>query len=298
MIEQDLAKSIFKQLDSFGRIVFENKEFSFNETLKPFILESVEVYPSEIKANNRITIEVRKDEFMLSLLTDFYFGLTRINEQIKNVDNLLNTQSQVSWIITTTYYACYFMAVELAKLHGQFIMNFSKDEFNKILSHSRNTKDISFLTEINNSFKITVSHSESEQFLFLTLIKDSSKPHQIVWINLHAIISKIKVHDNIYKYQQLILDICNRDNTKWRFPSDIRNEWNYARADYYGSKGNELGKTFCSIIREYDSTIKWAGNNTIRATPENVVASISYVYHILTETIHIVKDRLQLNIKI
>lgn len=295
MIEQDLAKSIFKQLDSFGRIVFENKEFSFNETLKPFILESVEFYPSEIKANNRIIIQVRKDEFMLSLLTDFYFGLTRIDEQIKNVENLLKTQSQVSWIITTAYYACYFMAVELAKLHGQFIMNFSKDEFNKILSHSRNTKSISFLTD-NNSFRITVSHSESEQFLSLTLIKDSPKPHQIVWINLYTIIEKIEVHDNIYKYQQLILDICNKNDTKWRFPSDIRNEWNYARADYYGSKGDELGKTFFSIVKQYDSTIKWAGNNTIRATPENIVASISYIYHILSRTTHIVKDRLRLKI--
>lgn len=295
MIQEKLSKDVFKKLDSFGlALLNKNDEFKFNDTLKPFILDSIEAYPPNIESNNTIKIEVRNDEFILALLSDFYFGLIRIKEQKNNINALLDCNAQTSWIVTTAYYACYFMAVELSKLNGQFIINFSKIDFEKILLHSKNQNNILFPPESNNSFKMTVSHSSYPDFLNLTMTKEASRPHQIVWINLHRIIKQVAVDDSIEKYKELVLNICDTNNDKWRFPSDIRNEWNYARADYYGIKGNELGRTFISIIKQYQSTIKWAGNITIQPTEQNIVASIAYLYHILNETIKLISNRLNI----
>jgi len=295
MIQEKFARDVFRKLDSFGLSSLDkNDEFKFNDTLKPFILESIEAYPPIIESNNTIKIEVRNDEFILALLSDFYFGLIRIVEQKNNVNALLDCNAQTSWIVTTAYYACYFMAVELSKLNGQFIINFSKMDFEKILLHSKNKNNIFFPAESNNSFKVTVSHSGYPDFLNLIMTKEASKPHQIVWINLHRIIKQVTVDDSIQKYKELVLNICDANNDKWRFPSDIRNEWNYARADYYGSKGNDLGKTFISIIKKYQSTIRWAGNITIQPTDENIVASIAYLYHVLSKVIEIINNRLNI----
>lgn len=290
MIQEDLAKQVLKKLSGFD--IFHhinNKNYYFKDTLKQCLLDNINSGGSTviIESSNELKIQISKDEFKTALFSDFYFGHIRIKEQCNNLNNLINSGSQVSWVITTAYYACYFMAVEIAKLYGEFIVNFSKGELTKILCNSENINNLSIIPEGNNSFKVFVKLPEYDggNFLDLQMMKEGSKPHQIVWINLYKIINKLKVNDSLLPHKNLLLAICDSNKNRWKLPSTIRNEWNYTYANYYASRGSELGKSFLSIIKNSESAMRWGNLRTLHPTEENITASIAYLYHCLSETI-------------
>lgn len=292
MIQEELAKQILKNLSSLKLSPPTNNNYRFKDTLKQCLLDSVGDSTITLEATNKLKIEIKKEEFNLALFSDFYFGHIRIKEQIKNVDNLLNASSQVAWIVTTAYYACYFMAVEIAKLHGEFIINFSADEFTTILNNSSNPNGLSVISDSNNSFKVLVKSSNYENFLDLQLTKEGSKPHQIVWINLCKIIRKLNINDCLLHHQNLLTSICdNSNNSRWQLPSSVRNEWNYTYANYYSNTGTDLGNKFLSIIKNSDSAMKWANLRTIQPDEQNVTASVAYLYHCLCQTIEKLDNR-------
>ncbi len=292
MIQEELAKQILKNLSSLKLSPpAVNNNYRFKDTLKQCLLDSVGDSTITLEATNKLKIEIKKEEFNLALFSDFYFGHIRIKEQIKNVGNLLNSSSQVAWIVTTTYYACYFMAVEIAKLHGEFIINFSADEFATILSNSSNPNGLSVTSDSNNSFKVLVKSSNYENFLDLQLTKESSKPHKIVWINLCKIIRQLKVHDCLLQHKNLLTDICDNGKDKWKLPSTVRNEWNYTYANYYSDNGTDLGNKFLSIIKNPNSAMKWTNLRTIQPDEQNITASIAYLYHCLCQTIEKLDNR-------
>lgn len=287
MIQEDLAKQVLKNLSHFKLApVTDNRNYYFKDTLKQCLLDSIGSSTITVESNSKLTIQISSEEFGKSLFSDFHFGRIRIEEQIKNVNNLLASNSQVSWIITTAYYACYFMAVEIAKLYGEFIINLSEDELKKLLSSSESPNKCTIIPESRNSYKISVKQSSNpDSFLDLHLNKEGSHPHQIVWINLFGIINKLKIDDSLLPHKNLLLDICHPNRDRWKLPSAIRNEWNYTYADYYSDRGTDLGKKFLSIIRSADSAMGWASLRTIQPTEVNITASIAYLYHCLSQTI-------------
>jgi hypothetical protein len=162
MIQDALAKQIFKNLGSLNLKPLRTSDYYFKDTLKQFLLESIGNSIITIESSNKLRIEIKAEEFAVTLFSDFYFGCTRIKEQINNVNNLIESGSQVAWIITTAYYACYFMAVEVTKLYGVFILNFSKDELLSILTNSTSTNSSTISIEINNSFQVSIRPSNYE----------------------------------------------------------------------------------------------------------------------------------------
>jgi hypothetical protein len=292
MIQEDLANQIFKNLSRLNLSPStNNRDYYFKDTLKKCLLDSIGDSKIIIESSNKIKIEIKAEEFKTALFSDFHFGYIRIREQINNVNNLIASKSQVAWILITTYYACYFMAVEIAKLHGEFIINFSNEEFNLILSNSQNINNITVSSEVNNSFKVCVKMPKYENTIDLCLLKEGSKPHQIVWLNLFSIIKRLEINDNLLCHKNLLMDICDFNNNRWKFPSTIRNEWNYSYANYYSDRGTELGDTFLSIIKNSDSAMRWANVRKLQPNENNVTASIAYLYHCLSGTIEKIDSR-------
>lgn len=292
MIQEDLANQIFKNLSRLNLSPStNNRDYHFKDTLKKCLLDSIGESVVTIESSNKLKIEIKSEEFKIALFSDFHFGYIRIREQIKNVNNLIASKSQVAWVLITTYYACYFMAVEIAKLHGEFIINFSNEELNSILSNSQNTDNIVVSSEINNSFKVYVKMSEYENIIDLHLIKEGAKPHKIVWANLFSIIKRLEINDSLLCHKNLLMDICDSNNNRWKFPNTIRNEWNYSYANYYSDRGTELGDTFLSIIKNSNSAMRWANVRKLEPNENNVTASIAYLYHCLSGTIEKIDSR-------
>jgi hypothetical protein len=154
MIHDYLANKVFRNLShlSLSPTIID-RCYNFEDTLKQCLLNNIGDASITVESTSELLIEIKTEELKTALFSDFYFGHIRIKEQINNVNNLINADSQVAWTVTTVYYACYFMAVEIAKLYGEFIINFSKDEFDNIINSSNNPNN--FTINSNTSFKVT-----------------------------------------------------------------------------------------------------------------------------------------------
>jgi hypothetical protein len=291
MIQDALAKQILKNLSSLNLAPPKTSDYYFKDTLKQFLLESIGNSIIAIESSNKLKFEVKAEEFAITLFSDFYFGYMRIKEQINNVNNLIESGCQVAWIVTTTYYACYFMAVEITKLYGVFIINLSKDELSNIVNSSTNKNNSTITIDINNSFRVSICSSSYDNILDLHLVREASRPHQIVWTNFSQVLRKLSVDDKLLHHKTLLIDICDNSKKKWKLPSSVRNEWNYTYADYYSDRGTALGEKFLSIIKKSDSAMNWASQRKLQPDENNTTASIAYLYHCLSEATELINNR-------
>lgn len=270
-----------------------SKSFYFDSNNQPKSKDNIkgllidECASHEYEINNRlITIDVKSDEYTDMLISDYYFCNERINKQKENINNLLKSNSQVAWILISTYYCNFFIANEISKIYGQFIINFSREDMVFMLRHSNCDNPEEFernIDDYNNSYRLVASQSEYENFVKLTLCKSSPKPHQSVWKNLLEIINKLGIRDEMRQHKELLKCFLDQSDKKWSSPNTIRNEWNYKYASYYSDDGEKLGEIFLKLLKDSSSSFKWAGNRTIHPITENQVASIAYIYHVLNE---------------
>ncbi|MCK7313951.1 hypothetical protein [Enterobacter bugandensis] len=293
MIQEDLAKAAIKKIGTLGSLAEASaSKPQYKNSIKKILINQGYNIDLKILQDHKITIELASDDYLESLFTDYFFGASRISSQIENITNLINSNSQPAWVIISTYYASFFMANEISKLCGSYIINFSSEEFKALLFHARNTIPATLNIEPNNSFKVTVSPSSFADHVLLTLTKSSPRPHVEVWKNLSSIIKNLDVNDKIKQHQTLYLNICSEQESAWKLPSAIRNEWNYTYADFFGVKGTELARKFLQLMSSYSSSISWASNRTLKPHEENIVASMAYIYYVLKEATYIINERL------
>ncbi|MDB5790020.1 MAG: hypothetical protein JWQ80_44 [Massilia sp.] len=281
MLHDDIASLSLTHLSGLGLDPADRPDrFSFADTIKNTLVDGV-VHKDILQCTStELELSCAKSDYLEAVLTELHFGNIRIEEQCKNLGALIVAEAQPAWILVTTYYACYFMANDLAKASGQFIINISKDDFLGMLSGQPPSISGAMQVEGYTPFSVTVSHGEMSGEVNLLMRKNGSKPHQLAWHNFARLLAKLSVSDSRFKHVELLKAISLAKDG-WGNPSDVRNTWNYTQSNYYGEKGRGLAKTFSSVIRADGSAFAWAGNNTLKPTEENVVASIAYLYHIL-----------------
>lgn len=243
---------------------------------------------------NLLQITLAASEYTQAIFNDLHFGNRRISEQCKNLEHLLQSNAQPAWVLVTAYYAAYFMANDISKANGRFVTNLNEAEFFGILATQQPTFQSTVTVEANNPFFVTVEHGQMSGEIVLTLKKSSPKPHQIAWSNFSQIANRIKISDDRLTYLTLLKSITSSEESGWETPSTVRNTWNYSQSNYYGDKGNEIGKLFSSIIKSPKSTFSWARNNNLKPSQENLAASIAYVYHTLKLSHQAIINRLQI----
>lgn len=292
MLSKQLSTSIFTKVATLGIAPVGGLTYRFQDTIKQRLINNAgELFLTD-RANGFIG-EINCDAFREALTNDLHFGFNRCFEQERNVHHLLNNSAQPAWIIVTAYYASFFACNEISKLLGSFIINFSKSEFIELIRSSVGTVTLN-PDEIqdNNSYQVKVSHSANYGNVNLTFIKSSPKPHLVAWTNICSAVRKeVSENRSNLLHRNLFLDICSSEQDRWRLPSAIRNEWNYTKSVYYGEKGNEIAQKFIQLIRDYQSTMNWASNIHLIPHEENVIGSLSFVYHSLFDTLRTVDNR-------
>jgi len=228
-----------------------------------------------------LEITIPTSDYNNAMFNDLYFGNIRVTEQCKNLEHLINSDAHPAWVLVTAYYAAYFMVNETSKANGRFVINIEDKDFNQLLSNLSKTQRSTITVENYNSFFVTVDAGQMMGDVTLTLKKSSPKPHQIAWSNFSQIVNKIKIEDQRLKYLSLLKSILSPDTDAWKNPSVIRNNWNYAQANYFGEKGLTEGSLFNTLIKSETSTYGWAKNNNLKPSVENLAASISFIYYIL-----------------
>ncbi|MGO3176504.1 hypothetical protein [Psychrobacter sp.] len=284
MIGHDIANLILKKTAISESFDLDNVVRSHPKgSIKQFILDGSELNTYCIENNQCFSIEVRTEDYSNALVSDYYCN-KRIVEQKNNIKNLIDTNSQVAWILISMYYCNFYAANELSKLYGSFIVNFSNEDMKSILFQSQYTNVCEFRNSLQsyNSFRLEVAQSDYEGFTLLKFEKSSPKPHQAVWSNLDSIIRNLPVSDSLLHHYQLLQKILN-SKKGWDNPSKTRNEWNYTNANYYAERGDRLGGQFKKIMNSSSSAFSWGNNRRVHPHDENKVASIAYIHFILLE---------------
>lgn len=298
MIGHDIANLVLKKVQMVEPFSYNstNKPFP-KDTIKNFLVDESETHEYEIENNHNFTIEVASSSYSTALISDYYFCNERIKQQKKNIENLIQTTSQIAWILVSVYYCNFFLANEISKLYGSFIVNFSREDMEYILNNSQYDKPHEFnekIDDYNNSYRLQVSQATYEGFVKLVFSKSSPKPHQAVWKNLKDILRSLNLDDNLLHHGILLNDILSQEKQNWDAPNKIRNDWNYKHASYYSDKGDSLGTQFLKILKDSNSAFSWGANRRLHPHPENQVASLAYIYHILLESHNFINNRLGL----
>jgi hypothetical protein len=281
MLQTDIAALSVTHLSGLGLSPESRPErYSFADTVKNTLTSAAVPKTVVILSSNTLELTLAKNDYLFSLLTELHFGVTRIAEQCRALQSLVEKNAQSAWTLVTAYYACYFIANDLAKCAGRFIINFSPDDLSDIVTGLPPSQSNLIQLDGPTPFMALVSHGEMSGEVTLSLRKSSPKPHKLAWSNFQQILNAIRINDARAKHLDLLKNIAGAQNG-WNSPSDIRNAWNYSQANYYGPKGDDLAKTFNSAIRSNKSAYGWAGNNNIKPTPENIPTSIAYLFHTL-----------------
>lgn len=295
MLEADISRVSLSHLSAIGlRNDDKPKDYKYSHTIKNSLIDTNGFREIEFLGSNVIQIKILVSDYLQALFNDLYFGNKRIVEQCKNLEYLLGSNAQPAWVLVTAYYAAYFIVNDISKANGRFVMNLSGDEFLGILSTQPLSFQNTITVEANNPFFVTVEHSDMSGEILVKLNKSSPKPHKIAWSNFSQIINKIKIDDARIAYLSLLKEIVSSEGSPWENPSAVRNVWNYSYSNYYSEKGNDVGRVFLSIIRSSGSTFRWARNNNLKPTPENLAASIAYVYYTLKLSHESIIERLMI----
>lgn len=295
MLETDISKVSLSHLSAIGlRSDDKPKSYKYSHTVKNALIDTSGFREIEFLGSNFIQIRILASDYLQALFNDLHFGNKRIVEQCKNLEYLLGSNAQPAWVLVTAYYAAYFIVNDISKANGRFVMNFNKEEFLGILSTQPLSLQNAIAVEENNPFFVVIEHSDMSGEILVKLNKSSPKPHKIAWSNFSQIINKIKIEDARLAYLSLLREIVSSEGSSWGTPSAVRNIWNYSNSNYYSEKGNDIGKVFSSIIKSSSSTFRWAMNNNLKPTQENMAASIAYVYYTLKLSHKLIIERLKI----
>ncbi|EGR0063744.1 hypothetical protein FR273_22390 [Vibrio vulnificus] len=296
MIQEELAKSLFKQISALKLSPTPGDSYAFKDTIKQKLLDAGEEFSFTFHANKSFEVDIKCDVYKKALFSDYYFGRSRIVEQIKSLNNLIDKNNQVAWVLVTAYYSAFYMSNEISKLFGIYITNFSLSDMTNLFSRSDGSIPAKFINTEQSSFsyQVNVTHSTYDGYVTLSFYPKSPRPHVEVWKNLSEVVSKLDICDQHIHHKNLFLNICDVGNERWHIPSKVRNDWNYTFANYYGETGCSLGDVFYKNIKDKSATFSWGNKRDIQPHEKNKVASIAYVYHCLYCVINSLDKRLGL----
>ncbi|MCK6734350.1 hypothetical protein L8T14_13995 [Enterobacter bugandensis] len=293
MLPDKLFSRTIKAISQHSLSPEPGKEYRSKDTIKEVLLDPGHDLIFDFGDLSSFSVELSSELYRDALFSDFHFGRVRIEEQVKNLQVQISNSCQTSWVLVTAYYAAFFMATEITKLCGRYIINFSNDDMKEIIRRSSNPSASSVvLNDSNYGYQAVLKNSQYDKRVKVYFEKKSPRVHVEVWKNIAEIVRRLDVEDEDVQLKELFLNICDEDDVRWHKPSRIRNDWNYRYSNYYGEKGQDLGEIFYRNIRSYGSSLSWAGNRTLQPHEKNIVASLSYIYHVLYRTIESLSGRL------
>ena len=292
MINELLYQFVLKSISKHALSPVAGKDYAYKDSIKNSLLDPANLliynFTSGIDA---FSVEIPSNTYKDSLFSDYFFGRERIAQQKLNLETQLANGSQAAWVLVTCYYASFFMATEIAKLCGNYMINFSTEDMHILFSQSSAPLNV-VLKESNYGYQVKTGYSDFDKKIKLSFYKKSPRPHVETWKNLTDIVRSLTPDDSKAHFKTLFLSICDSEDERWDLPSKIRNDWNYRYANYYGEKGNSLGEVFYKNIKSHDSSVLWASRRAIQPHQQNIVASLSFIYYSLLKTLESLDHKL------
>lgn len=180
-------------------------------------------------------------------LTDFLLGGARVKTHYNDLIKLRDNRASVVWLLVTAYYCSFFSAIEILKTHDRIPLSLDTEDLATLKYRASGPSHAVFFQNPPANFSGRIKAGK--------IVFDSSgeKPHSAVWAAMHSVLrttfSKY-AWPEVGKYIELV-------GSPSRNPSQIRNKWNYKRADYFGAEGERLGQEFRKLLCNNDAANRW-----------------------------------------
>lgn len=183
-------------------------------------------------------------------LVDFVLGAKRVKAQYDNLLASKNSNVNTGWLIVTAYYSAFFAAIEMARLHGLLPMSLASEDIRTLLSKMSGPSNLTqqFAGSPPQNFIGEVSGNK------IIYRSSGAKPHVAAWDQVRKHVLK-GVVDKTGWIEAAILIYFLSGERSWKPPSELRNDWNYKRADLFIK--NNRGIQFRKLIGNADGGQKW-----------------------------------------
>jgi hypothetical protein len=104
-----------------------------------------------------------------------------------------------------------------------------------------------------------------------------------VWKELVDLLSQIRSGLDIQTKPafEKLLAFLGENSSRWPSPSTVRNNWNYALPELFGSLGEAYSKEFRKQNGKVESTLKWANTMSLHRSNTNEVLGVNYCVNML-----------------
>lgn len=286
-----LKNTIIKKLAELGyRKPLENNTPSAAWSLKSTLLGGHS--DVEIKAQNSFEVTMTTRQFAECLQTDFYYGYERVSKQNSCLTVLLaKTDTPAAWSLVTAYYSAFFAAIEICKLLGRLNTYIDDGETQCIRAQSKSPVRES-LKEGNYLGEIHLDKHQGE--VKIRFCSSGTRPHLLVWKNLGELFPKDENPSlpSPRRKQILLFKEIITSKNQWSTPSEVRNQWNYTNAHYYGKNGETIANSFRKNAHSKESCYLWAATKRLQPNEESKAVTIAFINTVLFDVIETIKPRL------
>lgn len=294
MIGKEIAKAVLDKSTELNLTPSGQEEnFEPSDSIKSFLTDINQMHAFKFVSKKNFSLEVDIEDYNKALFSDYYYCNLRIKKQIQSIESLVSSSSQIAWILVSVYYCNFFIANELSRLYGKYIVNFSIDDLIFFIRNSdyEDADEMIGNFQQNTSWTVEVKDGEGFNKLLIQFTLGAKRPHEAVWHNMGEIMDKVEVEDDMRQHKRVMKSVFSKSNG-WESPSKIRNDWNYKYPSYYSATGNNIGSLFSSNISDREQAYKWGSFLGLSPSLENNCASLAYIYHVLNESNNFISNRL------
>jgi hypothetical protein len=247
----------------------------------------------DIKSQNSFEVTMTDSLFAECIYADFYYGYERILKQNHCLHVLLKeANTPAAWCLVTAYYSAFFAAIEIGKILGRISTYIDQSDARRIQYRSGGA----FLSDLEfGNYLGGVRLDAHKGYVMVRFSRHGERPHQQAWQNLSVLFpNEVKNLSSARQKQiKLFKEIISNDpNSRWPTPSEIRNQWNYTNANYYGSLGERNASIFCKNAQSNSSCYSWATTKRLQPDEKNTAASVAFVNTVLLDVVENIKPKI------
>ena len=248
----------------------------------------------QIKHHHSFEVTMTCRQFAECLYADFYHGYERILTQNNCLPALLNeNNTPAAWSLVTAYYSAFFAAIEIGKILGRLNTHIEQSQCSQIQGSSNNF--FQGRLEAGNYLGAARLGTHQDEVI-IRFNSSGERPHQMAWKNLSDVFPNTDGKNLSSARQQqikLFKEIISNDSkSRWPTPSEVRNQWNYSNANYYGSLGEEYASVFAKHALCKNSCYSWAATKRLSPNEKNIATSITFVNTVLLDVIDNIKPKI------
>lgn len=259
------------------------EEVSQHDSFRELLTARSPLCELDTQYKNQIIVTLSEQRYHSSISKDFYSNYIRISKLFETCTRSGDSNNlPAAWNLVTTYYMCFFCAVEFLRLEGHHIMFLVDEDIETIRSISSTSTGI--LEQ--GSYTATTSLDPIDGFR-ITIKKVNIRHHQYVWDRFKALLSSALrgIEELSESDRSKILKTIGDKSKCIPRPSDIRNTWNYRDATLFAEHGERLANPFSKLIKSYNSSSRWFERSCTSNEAGQLACGLSFLCHSLREAI-------------